>query len=327
MHQSIRSKIVHGLDVGSIHLEEVIQELWSGYGSLCRYRAEGEKLSSIIVKQIDLNSQLTHPKGWNTAASHQRKIKSYEIERQWYVHWAHRCDQFSRVPKLLLHLASDESLYLVLEDLDANGYPLRLDQLTLNEVELTLSWLAHFHATFMGEHPNHLWKEGSYWHLNSRKEEWQTMAKGELKANASNIDHQLTATKYRTVIHGDAKLANFCFSSERDQIAAVDFQYVGGGCGMKDVAYFLSSAMDADALFAHDTELLECYFTTLASALKSRGKSLDFPELKSEWIRLYPFAWADFSRFLEGWSPEHRKLHPYSRSMVKKVLATIEEDA
>ena len=51
-------------------------------------------------------------------------------------------------------------------------------------------------------------------------------------------------------MHGDAKLANFLFTSDHSQVAGVDFQYVGGGCGMKDVAYLLS-CLDEDACDTH----------------------------------------------------------------------------
>jgi Ser/Thr protein kinase RdoA (MazF antagonist) len=59
---------------------------------------------------------------------------------------------------------------------------------------------------------------------------------------AAVIDQVLNNCSYQTIVHGDAKLANFCFSKE-GAVSAVDFQYVGGGCGMKDVAYFLGSCL------------------------------------------------------------------------------------
>jgi len=42
--------------------------------------------------------------------------------------------------------------------------------------------------------------------------------------------------------------------------------------------------------------------------------------LEKEWRKLYPYAWADFSRFLIGWSPKHHKLNQYSKKMVENVL-------
>ena len=64
-----------------------------------------------------------------------------------------------------------------------------------------------------------------------------------LKENAFLIDEKLYQSSFKTIVHGDAKLANFCFTKDGCRSAAVDFQYVGGGCGMKDVAYFLGSCL------------------------------------------------------------------------------------
>jgi thiamine kinase-like enzyme len=64
-----------------------------------------------------------------------------------------------------------------------------------------------------------------------------------LKEAAPVIDEKLNTCAYKTFVHGDAKLANFCFAPD-GQVAGVDFQYVGGGCGMKDVAYFIGSCLN-----------------------------------------------------------------------------------
>ena len=71
------------------------------------------------------------------------------------------------------------------------------------------------------------------------------MQNADLKKAAQGIDKRLQSARFQTLVHGDAKLANFCFS-DVGQVAAVDFQYVGKGCGMKDVAYFISSCFNEE---------------------------------------------------------------------------------
>jgi len=172
----------------------------------------------------------------------------------------------------------------------------------------------------MGERPEGLWPTGTYWHLATRPDEFEALDDGPLKSAASIIDHRLTASPFQTFVHGDAKLANFCFSADGRKAAAVDFQYVGGGCGMKDVAYFISSCLDEEDSERMEAELLDRYFDLLRTALVSVGKSLDFDALETDWRALYPVAWTDFYRFLQGWSPGHWKLHRYSERLAREVL-------
>ncbi len=121
-------------------------------------------------------------------------------------------------------------------------------------------------------------------------------------------------------MHGDAKLANFCFSEDGTNIAAVDFQYVGGGCGMKDVAYFIGSCLSNDACERFENELLDFYFTELQQSIHS---AIDFNQLEEDWRRMYPIAVADFTRFLLGWMPTHQKVNDYSLRKTKEVLMSL----
>lgn len=303
---------------------QVAQSLWSGYGHIVRCNLEGGTQPSVIVKHVRWPDQRDHPRGWTSDLSHERKLQSYRIETTWYDRYAQECSDACRVPRCLaLETRTDETI-IVLEDLDASGFAGRRQHVNEGEIDACLSWLANFHATFMGERPEGLWETGTYWHLATRPDEFGALEDGPLKAAAVAIDRRLTNSPFQTLVHGDAKLANFCFSSDGRQAAAVDFQYVGGGCGMKDVAYFISSCLDEDESERLAPELLDRYFELLKGALVRSGKSVDFAALEEDWRALYPLAWTDFYRFLQGWSPGHWKLHRYSERLACEVLEVLD---
>lgn len=254
---------------------ERIQSLWSGYGEIRRvWWADG----TAIVKHV-------HPPPKRNDLGHARKCRSYDVETHFYRHYASRCDVACRVPKLLESEVKNGEWRLVLEDLDAEGYSGRRHRLSRAETERCLSWLAAFHATFLGTKPEGLWKMGTYWHLATRPDELRAMTNEELRAAAPELDRRLNSAKFQTLVHGDAKPANFCFA--KHAVAAVDFQYVGGGCGMKDVAYLLDADSD-----------LDFYFSELRDRLSGE---VDADALEAEWRELFPVARMDYERFLDGW--------------------------
>lgn len=303
----------------------MIQELWSGYGKILRLHLTGSSHQTVVAKFIDLPEASKHPRGWNTDISHQRKVRSYEVESHWYQHYNDHCHR-SRTPQLLAALQKDQQTLLLLEDLDASGYPLRLNSVTSEQVDLCLQWLAEFHATFLEENPSPpsgLWEIGTYWHLDTRPDELSVLDDQALKAAAPAIDFTLRNARYQTLVHGDAKLANFCFSENGNQVAALDFQYVGGGCGMKDVAYFLGSCLDEATIATQENDLLDTYFHFLTNSLTHQKSTIDPTEVINEWRALYPIAWTDFHRFLKGWCPTHWKLNSYSEQTAKKVIGQL----
>ncbi|KIH76022.1 choline kinase [Geoalkalibacter ferrihydriticus DSM 17813] len=298
-----------------------IQSLWSGYGEIVRYALQGSELASVVVKNVIFPTAIDHPRGWHNDVGHQRKVRSYEVEMAWYRDWSRRCDQHCRVPRCYALRTFGERHLMVLEDLDAAGFPRRKERLDRHEALACLSWLAHFHALFLGEKPTDLWPIGSYWHLATRQAEWRMIKDAALRQAAATLDARLNACRFQTLIHGDAKVANFCFSQDGRRVAAVDFQYVGGGCGMKDVAYFLGSCLDEREQREREGDLLDGYFAALRRALKVRGKDFDSSALEAEWRAIFPLAQADFYRFLVGWCPEHWKVHDYSRKVALTVVA------
>ncbi|MFK7951482.1 MAG: phosphotransferase [Ekhidna sp.] len=317
----VKDEILKATGATSILAEKAIQSLWSDYGEIKKYDLNDGRYPSVIVKHIYWKERNEHPKGWDSQISHDRKLKSYQIEMNWYQKWAQKSSEYWRIPANYMTLEEEEELLLIMEDLDAAGFYLRVspENVTLENAKICLSWLAHFHARFMGESVEDLWPIGTYWHLDTRPDELKKMNNMALKRAASAIGERLNNAKYQTIVHGDAKLANFCFS-EADTVAAVDFQYVGGGCGMKDVAYFISSCFEENDCEKYETDLLDYYFNQLEKALEGK---FEFKEVKQEWLSLYKYAWADFYRFLDGWSPGHWKMNGYSQRLTNEALSEL----
>ncbi|MCG8427071.1 MAG: phosphotransferase [Chromatiales bacterium] len=324
MDSHVRDIILSATGANDLFLGGTIQSLWSGYGSIDRYGLIGSDLNTVVVKHVRLPDESRHPRGWNTDLSHQRKLHSYQVETAWYEHWAARCDDHCRIPHCLALEHHDDEVLMVLEDLDSSGYPARKNHVTEDEIALCLSWLANFHATFMGERPEGLWEIGTYWHLDTRPDELAAMEEGKLKQAAGVLDQVLNDAPFQTFVHGDAKLANFCFSQDGAQVAAVDFQYVGGGCGMKDVTYFISSCLDEASCERWEEPLLNTYFAALKQALALHQPQIDAAAVEAAWRPLYSVAWTDFYRFLKGWSPGHWKIHRYSERLAHEVVSRLQ---
>jgi len=304
----------------SAEVIESIQSLWSGYGEIIRVRLLPLN-ETVVVKFVSPPADRDHKYGWASNISHQRKLSSYANELSWYRTAAERCRGACRIANLIASESEDSRWLFVLEDLDAAGFPIRRNRVTEPQLAACLRWLANLHAVFVSDSQSHaeqpgLWPIGTYWHLATRPEELSAMPKGELKTAAGAIDQRLNEARFKTIVHGDAKLANFCFS-ESDTVAAVDFQYVGGGCGMKDFAYFVSSCFSDEECERRESAMLEMYFGFLRTAVADVGLA---DAIEEEWRMLYPFAWADFHRFLAGWSPGHWKIHRYSKRMTEVVL-------
>ncbi len=323
MNNFFKQTILNATGAKDLYEIGVIQNLWSGYGKIIRFGLKGAEIEQVVVKHVRLPEQDKHPRGWNTNLSHERKLKSYQVEMAWYNHWAKFCDEACRVPKCLALESEGDEVLMVLEDLDFSGFPARRTSVSMDEIKLCLSWLANFHATFMGENPDNLWKVGTYWHLSTRPDELKILDDLPLKHAAESIDEKLQKSPFQTFVHGDAKLANFCFSEEGKGVAAVDFQYVGGGCGMKDVAYFIGSCLYEDDCEKLEVELLDYYFQKLKSGLTVKNKTIDLEALEQNWRSLYPVAWTDFHRFMKGWSLGHWKIHSYSERLAREVVEQI----
>jgi hypothetical protein len=315
--------ILRGTRARSVALGERLQSLWGGYGEIRRAILIAEVATPVIVKIVVPPAAVDGRRDAAQARSHQRKLRSYQVERAFYENYAARASRACRLPAPLHVSAENGRLLFVLEDLDAAGFELRKSRVSPLEVQAGLSWLAAFHATFLNQAPEQLWKVGSYWHLATRPDELSVLSDAELRRAASRIDERLNRARFRTFVHGDAKLQNFCLAKREPAVAAVDFQYVGGGVGVKDVAYFLSSCLADSELERTAEGYLDHYFRELGGALQAREPAagpVDITALEHEWRTLYPFACADFYRFLLGWAPSSAGREHYLASVTRAVL-------
>ncbi|WP_333911945.1 phosphotransferase [Vibrio coralliirubri] len=325
---------------------QVIQRLWGGYGELVRLvfsQASRAELKSVIVKHVALPDKAEHPRGWNTKLSHQRKVHSYQVETAWYQSFTQQWDERCPVPVGLQCELEENEWLIVMQDLADIGFPLtsQFDVLAASDYQVSsytreeqkqrdacLKWLANFHAKHINinqQQSSSLWHVGTYWHLDTRPDELNALADLPLKNQAKHIDRLLKECPYQTLVHGDAKLANFCFDSESERAAAVDFQYVGHGCAMKDVALFMSSAVRPQDCVELESEVLDAYFQHLKEALAHYQPHLSFDEVEAAWRPMFCVAWADFQRFVKGWSPEHWKINPYTEQLTLRVLTQLDE--
>ena len=300
--------IANALGARSARRVERIQSLWSGYGELFRVELAGASARSAVVKWA-------RPPKTDGDASFARKCRSYDVELEFYRSIAPRCDERCRVPALLASRRDAGEWILVLEDLDACGFDRRVDEAAAPLLETALAWLASFHARFFDERIDGLWPTGTYWHLETRRDELDRIADRELRAAAPELARRLAAARYQTLLHGDAKDANFCFTRDGSAVAAVDFQYTGRGCAMSDLAYLLYGRADEppDGI---DHARLDTYFRYLRAAV---GAPIDAVE--AEWRALYPIARLDFCRFLAGWRPAMWQHDARGQRFVRSQLA------
>lgn len=295
---------------------ERIQSLWSGYGEIFRVELSGAELETAIVKWVKPPSRA------RGGASHARKCRSYQVETAWYRTYAARCDDMCRVPRAFATRGANDEWLFVLEDLDAAGFAARDSDPAGAELDACLAWLAAFHARFLGVVPDGLWKTGTYWHLATRPDELAEIDDRALREAAPLLDRRLRESTFQTLVHGDAKPDNFCFSADGRAVAAVDFQYVGGGCGMKDVAYLLSGG-SSNAAEAVEGQRLDSYFVHLRRALAEARHEVDVVALEREWRALYPIARADYHRFIAGWAKDHWRRDAYAQRLTRDVLRSL----
>ena len=181
-----------------------IATLWSNYGSIDRVHVtildpldSGEKSTKAVKTSLILKTVAPPPIQGNADEGHLRKLLSYEAERFFYHHLAHRLPAGAKVAKFhpIDHGKDDElPVRLILEDLSTEFPNPARGSLGLDDTLVVLSWLATFHGSFwalarskeiqeslippplqykVGQAVG-VWAQGTYWYLDTRRDELES---------------------------------------------------------------------------------------------------------------------------------------------------------
>ena len=110
--------------------------------------------------------------------------------------------------------------------------------------------------------------------LGKRLQEVATEIAAQCHFDSSEMNQQ-QQHPHSTIIHGDAKSGNLFYrrtSDDHDQVVGlIDFQWTGFGLGSVDLAYFVASCAQSDAvdvLGEKEMTLLQCYHSTLLASIE-----------------------------------------------------------
>jgi hypothetical protein len=302
-----------------IKIGHVLTSLWSGCGSIVQCQLDDK---ACVIKAIKIPSHINHPKIKQSAFALKRKQYSYQVEYSFYKLYSQHLPRYAQSIECISAINKNDEYALVFKDFTKHGFT----QASVGHIKAILNWLAHFHAFNLNKPTDELWLQGNYWHLSTRPDEFNNLnsannKSADIKKAASILDTALCQSAYKTLIHGDAKLANFA-ANERSEIRGYDFQYVGAGIGIVDVMYFMTSCFNDAQLHQHADECLHFYFSQLKIGLNIYHPTVNTDDVIADWRPLWGAAWADFYRFLAGWSPAHQKINSYMQLQVNNWLAS-----
>ncbi len=284
-----------------------IQDLWKGYGQVYRYENEANHR---VIKHYHW-SQLPRAKTPAEAFAIERKITSFKNEVAWYAEKPLGAS-FQAFPATYGHAVGKDEIVLVMQDIGSLGYDCHRSTIPPTEISNTLKLLAQLHAAGLQAPLPQQW--GGYWHLATRPYEWENMPSGPIKRHAKPLQQTLQNCPYITVLHGDAKPANYGVHQTTGAVVAYDFQYWGRGVGSQDVAcYLFGVASNAESWNYYTAR----YFEFLDNALEAHPQK---EQVITAWRALMPICRLDYYRFLLGWNPQHKKLANYHWEWDKHVL-------
>ncbi|KAJ6787473.1 hypothetical protein PWT90_02697 [Aphanocladium album] len=169
-----------------------------------------------------------------------------------------------------------------------------------------------------------IWLNGGYTYLATRQAEYASLASSpgsewsaafcSSKGGASiaeKVAKFLTPTgrPFETLIHGDVKSENMFSNESGDSVAFFDFQYVGLGLGVSDLAKLFTCSVPLEMLMGRNNvsheipmqqeelQLISRYHQLLTQHVTGNRIKYDFIELQRHWET----ALVDWCRFQASW--------------------------
>lgn len=236
-----------------------------------------------------LNSYEIESRFYNTIAPQVRGIRAP------LVYWNH-CDRFNAHFGMILENVARAPPGTSLTDGQPNGF-------TKEETSLIVLQMAHFHAQFW-DHPRLnefcVWDVGGYYTGRKRmafkeqvEEHWQNVVKqlgtslpqaphpsmgARLQRNQQILNRLYEKPRLKTLIHGDFKISNIFLHKfppspstqkrRETSVHVIDWQWVGRGAGVVDLAYFLATSPSLDMV---NQEAMKNQVTAYHSVLIAKG--------------------------------------------------------
>ncbi|KAF7800298.1 hypothetical protein EIP86_011546 [Pleurotus ostreatoroseus] len=268
---------------------------------------------------------------------------SYDIERWFYLHLASSLPPHVKIARAYPS-DNDMAHNLLLEDLSVEFPYSASGSMDQDATICVLNWLAGFHGTYFQAHRHPegvvpivpaprawregsttcgVWQRGTYFYLETRREELEETDREEYawlfpwieKVNDA-IEREIQ--RYGTIVHGDVKSANIVFNRRPSRTgkkayqavtdgsiplrcALYDFQYVGLGLPALDLVYFLGMSVSPSLLSpSSEKELLQVYHASLQRCLTDQGTSHESYAFNIFWHH-WELAIVDWYRFMTGW--------------------------
>ena len=303
-----------------------------------------------------LNSYQIESRFYQTVAP---QVRGLRVPQVYFNH----CDRFNAHFGMILEDVARAPPGTSLTDGQPNGF-------TSEETHLIVSQLAHFHAQFW-KHPQlddfRVWSVGGYYTGRKRmefkehvEEHWSRVIEqlgdvlpvpshktlgARLHRNQHALNRIYEKPHLMTLVHGDFKISNIFLHKlppspappgegreKETSVHVIDWQWVGQGCGVVDLAYFLATS-PCLSMVNHDS--MKETVTLYHAILKSKGVT-QYP-LKEVWTD-FRLAFIDFlvyaicckwtkmnsTNFRENQEAQKDGLHLRSLSHAGQLIETAE---